>query len=125
MKSILIDPFTRTIKEVDYNGDFHQICEFIQCDTFDAVRVSDKGDAIFVDDEGLISGKEQAFFGWLGYPQPLAGRGILLGCNMNDGESTDTTFTLEQVREGVVWLMPINMDGRVQFYVVPAGETEH
>lgn len=125
MKSILIDPFTRTIKEVEYDGDFHQIYEFIHCDTFDCVRVNENGDAIFVDDEGLISGKEQAFFGWLGYPQPLAGRGIVLGSNLTDGESADTTITLEEARELVVWLMPINIDGRVQFYVIPADETEH
>lgn len=125
MKSILIDPFTRTIKEADYNGDFHQIYEFIQCDTFDAVTVNDKGDAVFVDDEGLISGKEQAFFGWLGYPHPLAGRGIVLGSTISDGDSADTTVTLEEAIESIVWLMPINMDGRIQFYVVPAKETEH
>jgi len=32
MRAILIDPFTRTIKEVDYNGDYRQIYTFIGAD---------------------------------------------------------------------------------------------
>ena len=124
MKTILINPFERTITEVDYNGDFHQIYGLIECDTFDCVRINNQGDAIFVDDEGLISGKEQAFFGWYGYPQPLAGRGMIIGSDIA-GESVSTKITLEEAVKNVVWLMPINVDGRVNFFVVNADETEH
>lgn len=125
MRAILIDPFERTITEVDYNGDFHQIYNLIDAQTFDAARVNDVGDAIFVDDEGLISGKVQAFFGFRGYPQPLAGKGLLLGCTLENGESADTTYTIEEAHEHVVWLSLVDFNGQKMFICTDAGETEH
>ena len=53
MKAILIDPFEQTVKEVQYSGDFHQIYDLIEAETFDVARIS-RGDGIFVDDEGLL-----------------------------------------------------------------------
>lgn len=125
MRAILIDPFERTITEVDYNGDFHQIYDLIDAQTFDAARVNDVGDAIFVDDEGLISGKRQEFFGFRGYPQPLAGKGLLLGCTLENGESADTTYTIEEAHEHVVWLSLVDFNGQKMFICTDAGETEH
>lgn len=124
MKAILIDPFERKLSEVEYSGDYKQIYEHIDCHNFDCVRISSKGDTIFVDDEGLISCKVQCFFGFIGYPQPLAGKGLVLGTDIN-GESVDTTMTLEEMRKLVKWLIPIEVDGVVNFYVLNADETEH
>ena len=125
MKAILIDPFEKTITEVDYNGDFRQIYKLIDCGTFDVVRVNDIGDGIFVDDEGLINGKQQEFFGWRGYEQPLAGKGLLLGCTLSDGESADTSYTLDDAYDHVVWLSLININGNDLFIATDANETEH
>ena len=124
MKAFLIDPFKRTVSEVNYSGDFEDIYLAIDCDTFTCVQASERGDTLFVDDEGLINGKEQAFFGWMGYPQPLAGKALLLGTDIN-GESVATTLTLDEVNESVVWLSLINMNGQNMFVCTNANETEH
>lgn len=106
MQAILIDPFTRTITEVDYNGDYTNIYEHIKAECFDCVRINRKGDSIFVDDEGLINGDaNQQFFGWLGYANPIAGRGLILGTD-SEGESISPSITMETVLKHVIWLSP-------------------
>ncbi len=110
----LINPFTRAITEVEYSGDFHQIYHYIEADTFDVARVNDKGDGIFVDDEGLYR-EGQRFFWIEGYPQPLAGKGLYLGCDLSNGESVSPYFTLEEVNAAVKWVTPIRRNGQIEW----------
>lgn len=106
MKAILVDPFARTITEVEYTGDYTNIYEHIQAQAFDVVRINRKGDAIFVDDEGLINGNEnQQFFGWIGYVNPIAGRGLILGTD-DEGESISPSIDIETAKQHVIWLEP-------------------
>lgn len=103
MRAILIDPFTQTVTETDYNGDFHHIYSLIGCDTFTVLEVG-AGNVLYLDDEGLFKDlASQAFFGLSGYPNPLAGKGLILGTN-DEGESIATRLTIEQVKRKVVWL---------------------
>lgn len=118
MRSILIDPFTRTITEVEYSGDFKQIYELIDCDTYDCARINRQGDAIFVDDEGLFKEQEQKFFLHEDYPQPLAGKGLVLGCDMENGESVAPHTTIGEVAAKVQWVVPVRINGEVEW--VPA-----
>lgn len=92
MKAILIDPYEQTIKQVDYNGDFRQIYDLIEVDTFDVARINN-GDGIFVDDNGLYNAPTH-FFEHADYPQPLAGKGLIIGCDA-EGESVDCVSTLD------------------------------
>lgn len=108
----LINPFDRTITEVPYNGDFHHIYEHIQAECFDLVRVNEQGDGVFVDDEGLIKEGPTAFFHIKGYPNPLAGRGLYLGCD-HGGDSVSPYATLEEVRNSVEWVTPIRINGQI------------
>ena len=62
MKAYLIDPFTKTISMVEYSGDYNEIYKLIECDTFTCADFNEFGDTVFVDDEGLINGKDQEFF---------------------------------------------------------------
>jgi hypothetical protein len=79
MRAILIDPFTQTIEEVDYSGDYKDIYSLIECDLFTTVYLPNTSDdTLFVDDEGLYV-ENQRFFKIDGFEQPLAGRGLLLG----------------------------------------------
>jgi hypothetical protein len=117
MRSILIDPFTRTVTEVEYNGDFKQIYDLIQCDTYDVARINKHGDGIFIDDEGLFKETEQKFFLHEDYPQPLAGRGLVLGCN-EEGESVEPHDSLMDVAAKVRWVVPVRFNGEIQW--VPA-----
>lgn len=98
MKAILIDPFEETVKEIEYNGDFKHIYELIGADCFDAVRIS-REDSIFVDDNGLMNNPTH-FFMHEGYPNPLAGKGLILGCDEN-GDSISPVTTVEEVRSKV------------------------
>lgn len=92
MRAILIDPFTRSITEVEYSGDYHDIYKLIDCDTFTIAPITHRGDGIFVDDEGLFK-PDQAFFKHDGYPQPLAGCGLIMGCD-EEGETVEPTISL-------------------------------
>jgi hypothetical protein len=123
MKAILIDPFNKTVTEVEHNGNYKHIYELLSHEThpvdcFTAVGI-DNGDTIFVDDEGLFK-EPTEFFVYLGYDQPLAGKGLVLGCN-DDGDSVAPVSTLEQVKKHIVWMEDIQLD-RIESY---EGKTDH
>lgn len=103
MKAYLIDPFTQTVSEVEYSGDYREIYSLIDCDTFTCADFNPFGDTVFVDDEGLINGKPQEFFLIGDYPTPLAGKGLVLGTN-EDGESVEPSMTIHQVAARVDWI---------------------
>jgi len=98
MQAILIDPYTQTIEVVDYSGDWRDIKTLLGCELFTTVYISDE-DSIYVDDEGLYV-EDQRFFKLKGYPQPLAGRGLVIGTD-EEGNSTDCVSTLEQIQDMV------------------------
>jgi len=98
MKGILINPFNKTITEVDYSGDFKQIYNFIDCNTFDVVMLCDADD-LYVDDEGLL--KDNRYFSWSG--RVFAGKGLILGHN-EEGETTPTSYDLQEVVDRIEWL---------------------
>ena len=102
MRAILINPFTQTIEEVDYSGDYKDIYSLIECDLFTTVYLPNTSDdTLFVDDEGLYV-ENQRFFKIDGFEQPLAGRGLLLGTD-EEGESVDCMSTVEEVKAIVSW----------------------
>jgi len=116
MKAYLIDPFTKTISMVEYSGDYNEIyklieCDtiykLIECDTFTCADFNEFGDTVFVDDEGLINGKDQEFFLIGDYPTPLAGKALVLGTNQ-EGESVEPSMTIEQVAVRVDWIPNIH-----------------
>lgn len=100
MKAILIDPYTNTVSEVEHNGDYREIYKKIDCECFTCVNIEDD-DTIFVDDEGLLKLTEETrFFVFDGYPQPLAGKGLVLGTD-DAGETVAVKATLQEIRERV------------------------
>lgn len=96
MRGILIDPFAKTITEVEVEKGIHAIYELIDATCFDVVGLNDAGDLVYVDDEGLYR-EDQAFFVWHGYETPLAGKGLILGCDC-EGESRSPRIMVEEVR---------------------------
>jgi hypothetical protein len=109
MKAILIDPFEQTVKEVDYSGDFRDIYKLIDAECFDCARI--KGtDGIFVDDEGLLNAPTH-FFEHSEYPSPLAGKGLIVGCD-EEGESADCKTTLDEVKAKVTFSNILQMRAR-------------
>lgn len=97
--AILIDPIEKVVAPIEYDldGDIDQICNIIGCDTFTVANINDHGDGIFLDDEGLLVDNPD-FFHYIGSHQPFAGKGLVLGCNMETGESTEPQISVSQVR---------------------------
>lgn len=102
MRAYLIDPQFQEVTEVFYGGDIREIYEMIQATCFDLVRINSKRDAIYVDDEGLVTPGAKFTFMWMGYPNVLVGRGLILGCD-EQGETTDPHIDLETAQRSVVW----------------------
>ena len=88
MRTILIDPFTKMVSETDCAEGLEPIHQLIKADCFTCVYLQDKNNnAIFLDDEGLfVPWDKQEYFILRGYPNPLAGRAIILGAD-SEGES--------------------------------------
>ena len=108
-KAILIDPHSQTVQPVEWNGDYKHIYELTGCDCYDVARINKHGDGVFVDDEGLFK-EEQAFFLVSGYPQPLAGKGLILGVD-EEGESVEPKVTLERIADTIRWVLPVKING--------------
>ena len=99
MKAILINPFDQSVSEVDYNGDYKEIYNLVNCSTFDCVRIDDTND-MYVDDEGLLKNPNRYFkYG----QQTLAGMGLILSHN-DEGESAGTTLSSTEVFKEIEFL---------------------
>lgn len=101
MRGILIDPFTRTVSDVETDADLGDMYDLLQVDLITVVRMP-PNHALILDDEGLLKSKEvQEYFLLEGMDQPLAGRGLILGDNY--GENRDATLSLDLVRGAVTF----------------------
>lgn len=111
MQAYLIDPIDQTIETVEYTGEWQTIYTYIDCDTFDVASTSD-GLSIYVDDEGMMKA-DQAFFMIKGYPQPLAGRALVLGPPDEDGETTECPLNPSQIQARVTFVDLIKIHDRI------------
>ena len=104
MKGILIDPFTRTVTEREIGpNNLKDIYDSISAECFSCVELDDR-DALYVDDEGLFR-ENQEYFSIGNYPQPLAGRGLILGTDP-EGASVTPKVSIGKVQAAVRWLTP-------------------
>ncbi|HTB46258.1 MAG TPA: DUF3846 domain-containing protein [Acetobacteraceae bacterium] len=100
MKAILIDASARRFRPVEYAAlpDLQRLVGGY----IEAVPVALKDDTLYVDEEGLKK-PQSAFFAVEGYPQPLAGTGVLVGHELFDDEgdflgTADPSMTIEALR---------------------------
>lgn len=112
MRAILVDPFDRTVTEVDWDGTFtgdnsrkeRGAYRYMQCDLIDVVYFDSPWVNVnmFVDDEGLFK-QDLAFF----IPihsrsgQPIAGRSLLVGPPNNRGNSTACPISVAEAKAGI------------------------
>jgi len=116
MKAYLINPTTCTVSEIEYSGDFHEIYSWIGAQYFDCVRFSASNeDVVYIDDEGLISGKDQHFFTIGDDPRPLAGKGLVLGTDP-EGDTTEPETPKDKLN--VKFLTPVD----VMMYALTEGK---
>jgi hypothetical protein len=119
MQAYKIDPKAKTLTPVEYTGDFKQIAELIGEGTkyFTTVNLGG-GDALFVDDEGLLTIPEEgrAFFTMKGYSnpnlrahpkcrgqQPLIGSAIVLGSDSEGSPTQPQPLTIERLKNALRW----------------------
>ena len=108
MNAYLIDPYNRKIKTVEVGEIVHyeEFKPHLSCDYIDVVRF--KAFDLWIDDEGLFSKKEQAFFhvihegGAIFGSQMIAGFGFVLGSD-DKGNSIPPKITLEELESRIVW----------------------
>jgi len=94
MRAILIDPTTKTVTEVDYDGNYESIYKWIDAQTFECVDLGDPDhNTVYVDEEGLLADEPGPFFTVSTYAQPLAGKGLILATD-DEGESVATTLNI-------------------------------
>jgi hypothetical protein len=103
MQLFLIDPEEETIQPWDYNGDWRTLAPALGCQWFDVVEFNQHTkDAVYVDDEGLLN-DPQHFFKIRGAHSPLAGKGLVAGCD-EDGETVSPQCDLAWLRANVKFL---------------------
>jgi len=110
VRGILIDPFACTVTEVEHDADNYRGIydllshETMPVDTFELVhsKLLKPGDAIFVDENGLNKPCER-FFLFAGYPQELAGKGLVLGSD-EEGDTIASATSIDIIRTATAFL---------------------
>jgi len=97
MKGVLVDPYLKTIENVEVN-DYTDISKHLQCEIFGSGGYDEGGDAIYVNDNGLAE-ETEFWYAPEVYPDPYAGRVLFLGINRANGESQDAWLDAEDVQD--------------------------
>jgi hypothetical protein len=97
MKAIHINPFEKTVKEVDILGNLEDIYVLLGCRPLDAINYDDKN-VLYVDDEGLLK-NDQRYFSING--KNFAGKGLVMGYD-DEGDSIDTSLNADDLN--IQWL---------------------
>jgi hypothetical protein len=98
-KAILIDAYTREVKQVEVGG-LSDMQKAVQ-GYIESAGCSPNGDTLFVNEEGLLQDPTHFFMLEKLRPMPLAGNGLLVGGETQDGELTDVHATVEDVQTQV------------------------
>lgn len=100
MRAIRIDPHRRVIDEIVIKGDFDSMNDVIGCAGPCMVRLN-RSELLWVDDDGLLK-EANPIFRWDTYSNPLAGIGLIIGCD-EAGDNRSATMALRHVVEWVIW----------------------
>jgi hypothetical protein len=108
MKALLIDPYQKKIHEVEVSNDLQSWYDLLRCELVDRVEVhrnpqGDRAIDVWIDDEGLLREPTPPMFKVHGYPQPLAGYGLVLSANLATGESISCTLGASHLSGWISW----------------------
>jgi len=99
MKLILIDAVNKEVKEIEVSEKNHfEEMKFFMGVEWATIARTESFD-VWVDDEGLLKDPKH-FFLIEGYPEPLAGNGIIANTD-EEGNTISPTATLEEIRNKV------------------------
>ena len=97
----LIDPLAQKITRIempaDSRGNLDTMYKAIGCYMVEVAYFNGANDGVFVDEEGMLKLPTEFFF-IKGCHQPLAGRGVVLGCD-EEGNTIAPTVTMDWLRE--------------------------
>ncbi len=102
MKAIFIDSENKEVREVEIDNSLKAYYRILDCSMIEAATYFPYEDCIYVDEEGLYSGKD-SFFTVEGGHQPFIGSGLVVGTS-EDGETVSASTSLEEVRAKVKFL---------------------
>jgi hypothetical protein len=120
MRAVLIDPFAKTIEEVDYSGELDDVYRLTWTDIVETVQV-DREHHMYVDEEGMMQ-KDQRFFRVAGYPQPLAGRGLIVRSDREGNDVPARPGMVSAMKAIVSWVRP---DLRIEAIETIEDEVDH
>jgi|TARA_R100000742_G_C4252814_1_gene70963 hypothetical protein len=101
MKTIIINPYDKTITEDSYSGDYKDIYNLIDCNVFTIVSI-DKQNDLILDDNGLLHNNQMFFFVKGIDTQAFAGKSMILSHD-GDGDARGTTLTVDAVEDLITW----------------------
>lgn len=103
VKAVLINPYEESVTDITYDAsDYKNVYPLIRCSCFTVARLTD--DDILIDDEGLLKvDNSTKFFKVNGYPQPLAGYGLVVGTD-DEGETVSVTHDAKYYRQKIQFL---------------------
>ncbi len=98
MKAIMINSKLKTVYYCDLSNNqdkrIAEIYDRLNCRMFAIGHTFPSGDALFVDDEGMVTLDDESTFFKVNGSQVLAGNGLILG---NEIEFDDGSYTIEDV----------------------------
>jgi hypothetical protein len=102
-KILIIDPSKREVREGQV-ARYHPDVSKLLGGWLSGAGRFDNGDVLFVDDEGMLKPQEH-FFMWDGYPNPLAGLGVVVGPEVRgSGDGSDVQTTVEDLTKRIKWM---------------------
>lgn len=109
LRTILIDPELRQIKEVIIDRPFLEAAEeLMKCDGFDlSTKIADHGaswDYLCVDDTGLSRGEPVYAFKFSIRQDPIAGKCMIFGVDKETRDTIDAKFNIRQLGAVIDWL---------------------
>lgn len=102
MQAYFIDAAARTVNQIETAGGLAEMYRLIGCELVQAVKIGNEGDALYVDEEGLL--KPQAhLFHLMGHN--IAGNGLIVGTD-DEGNDVDARMNLDTIRNAIQWATP-------------------
>lgn len=109
MKAILIDPFARTVTDVEWDGTFDTdqgAYKLLDTNIIEVVYLTrpTTTDVLFVDEEGTFKEGQHGFITGLWTSQPLLGKTLVTGDANEAGDAMPATLTRDEVEASITWL---------------------
>lgn len=107
-----ITPKDRTITQHEYDGEYETMKPLLKYEWWDMARLNNRGDAVMVNDTGLLDGTEGTDGAWFwlhdnGRWQKFVGDALLFGTDGPD--NANPTLTLDQVRARIAFAQQMEL----------------